>query len=35
MVPSARYQTRAEGGHRAVRAFCDLFGQILGSARLK
>jgi len=35
VIAYARYQTRAEGGHGAVREICDLFDQILGSARLK
>lgn len=26
VVPQARYQTRAKGGHGAVREVCDLFG---------
>lgn len=29
MIPHARYQTRARGGHGAVREICDLFERVL------
>ncbi len=35
VIAHARYQTRAVGGHGAVREICDLFDQVLGSAGLK
>ena len=31
VVPHARYQTRARGGHGAVREVCDLFERMLAS----
>ena len=31
VIPSARYQTRARGGHGAVREICDLFERVLAS----
>ena len=33
VVPHARYQTRARGGHGAVREVCDLFERVLASKR--
>lgn len=30
-IPYARYQTRAQGGHGAVREVCDLFERVLAS----
>jgi 3-deoxy-D-manno-octulosonate 8-phosphate phosphatase (KDO 8-P phosphatase) len=31
VIPHARYQTRARGGHGAVREICDLFERVLAS----
>jgi 3-deoxy-D-manno-octulosonate 8-phosphate phosphatase (KDO 8-P phosphatase) len=31
VIPHARYQTRAQGGHGAVREICDLFERVLTS----
>ena len=31
VIPHARYQTRAQGGHGAVREVCDLFERVLAS----
>ena len=31
VIPHARYQTRARGGHGAVREVCDLFERVLAS----
>jgi len=31
VIPYARYQTRAPGGHGAVREICDLFERVLAS----
>jgi len=31
VIPPARYQTRARGGHGAVREICDLFERVLAS----
>ena len=33
VIPHARYQTKARGGHGAVREICDLFERVLTSKR--